>query len=56
VVQKIQGLSNNRWKTSHVQGDSFFDYRGVVHHEFVPQGQTVNKEFYLEVVRRLRNR
>jgi hypothetical protein len=25
-----------------------------VHHEFVPQGQTVNTEFYLEVLRRLR--
>lgn len=32
----------------------FFDYRGVVHHEFVPQGQTVNKEFYVQVLRRLR--
>lgn len=32
----------------------FFDIRGVVHHEFVPQGQTVNKDFYLTVLRRLR--
>ena len=32
----------------------FFDYRGVVHHEFVPEGQTVNKEYYLAVLRRLR--
>jgi hypothetical protein len=31
----------------------FFDYEGVVHHEFV-QGQAVNKEFYVEVLRRLR--
>ncbi|XP_026333857.1 protein GVQW3-like [Hyposmocoma kahamanoa] len=27
----------------------FFDVRGVVHHEFVPQGQTVNSAFYVEV-------
>lgn len=27
---------------------------GVVHHEFLPQGRTVNKEYYLEVMRRLR--
>ena len=32
----------------------FFDVRGIVHWEFVPPGQTVNQEFYLEVLRRLR--
>jgi len=33
----------------------FFDIRGVVHTEFVPQGHTVNQELYLGVLRRLRN-
>ncbi|UYV61065.1 AGO3 [Cordylochernes scorpioides] len=32
----------------------FFDCRGVVHHEFLPQGKTVNKEYYLQVMRNLR--
>ncbi|UYV74896.1 hypothetical protein LAZ67_12001710 [Cordylochernes scorpioides] len=32
----------------------FFDCRGVVHHEFMPQGRTVNKEYYLLVMRNLR--
>ena len=32
----------------------FFDVRGIVHQEFVPSGHTVNQEFYLEVLRRLR--
>ena len=32
----------------------FFDYCGVVHYEFLPTGQTVNKEYYLSVMRRLR--
>jgi len=32
----------------------FFDFNRVVHHEFLPRGQTVNKEYYLEVQRRLR--
>lgn len=32
----------------------FFDYQGVVHSEFLPEGQTVNKEYYLSVLRRLR--
>ena len=30
----------------------FMDYRGVVHHEFLPEGQTVNKEYYSGVMRR----
>ncbi|UYV72152.1 hypothetical protein LAZ67_9001968 [Cordylochernes scorpioides] len=32
----------------------FFDCRGVVHHVFLPQGRTVNKEYYLQVMRNLR--
>lgn len=32
----------------------FFDFNGIVHHEFLKQGQTVNKEYYLQVLRRLR--
>jgi hypothetical protein len=27
-----------------------FDSEGVVHYEFLPQGLTVNKEYYLEVM------
>jgi histone-lysine N-methyltransferase SETMAR len=33
----------------------FFDIDGLVHHEFVPTGQTVNKEFYKMVLQRLRD-
>jgi len=32
----------------------FFDSEGVVQYEFLPQGRTVNKEYYLEVMQRLR--
>jgi histone-lysine N-methyltransferase SETMAR len=32
----------------------FFDIRGIVHHEFIPEGQTVNAEFYCNVFLRLR--
>lgn len=34
----------------------FFDSKGVVHKEFLPPGQTINAAFYLEVLKRLRNR
>ena len=27
----------------------FFDYRDVVHHDFIPQGRAVDKEYYLAV-------
>lgn len=32
----------------------FFDANGVIHHEFLPQGETVNRFYYLGVLRRLR--
>ena len=33
----------------------YFGSRGVGHHEYAPQGQNINKEYYLEVLRRVRN-
>jgi len=32
---------------------TFFDIRGTDHYEFVPNGQTVNQVYYLEVLKRL---
>lgn len=32
----------------------FFDYNGVVHSEFLPDGQTANREYYLQVMERVR--
>ncbi|UYV78666.1 hypothetical protein LAZ67_16002325 [Cordylochernes scorpioides] len=46
-------MSKSRFKTMIIV---FFDIRGIVHCEFVPQGQTVNSAFYLEVLRRLKRR
>lgn len=34
----------------------FFDSQGVVHKEFVPQGETVNQHFYRKVLENLRKR
>ena len=33
----------------------FFNSRGMVHHEYAPEGQTINKEHDLKVLRRLRD-
>jgi hypothetical protein len=32
----------------------FFDWQGVIHYKFVPRGQTANKEFYVAVLKHLR--
>ena len=29
----------------------FMDYNSIVHHEFLPKGQTINKQYYLEAMR-----
>ncbi|UYV68160.1 hypothetical protein LAZ67_5003222 [Cordylochernes scorpioides] len=32
---------------------SFFDVKGLVHYEFMPEGQTINQHYYLDVLQRL---
>jgi len=34
---------------------SFFDAKGIIHKEFVPPVQTVNQQFYLQLLKRLRD-
>ena len=33
----------------------FFYHKGVIHHEYAPPGQTLTKEYYIEVLHRLRD-
>ena len=33
----------------------FFDIKGLIHFQFIPQGQTVNQQFYLEILKPLRD-
>jgi predicted class III extradiol MEMO1 family dioxygenase len=39
------------WNKVKVRLIVFFDHEGVVHHEYAPDGQTLNKEYYTEVLR-----
>jgi hypothetical protein len=32
---------------------AFFDSTGIIHHEFVPEKQTVSSKFYKEMIKRL---
>ncbi|GFU79342.1 putative DD34D transposase [Trichonephila clavipes] len=51
--QKKARMSKSRMKAMLIV---FFDKNGVVHSEFVPEGQTVNGTFYVEVLKRLKRR
>jgi len=42
------------WSKVKVMLIAFFDMEGIVHYEYVAQGQTVNQQFYLQVLKRLR--
>ena len=55
-VQKRQDRNNARQVRSNekILLTVFFDCNGVVHHEFLPQVGMINKEYYLEVMRQLR--
>jgi transposase len=43
------------WSKVKVLLTVFFDYRGIVHHSYASAGRTINKEYYLEVIRHLRD-
>jgi len=43
------------WSKMTVMLVVFFDYKGIVHHEFVPHGQMANKQLYQEVLAHLRD-
>ena len=47
-------ISSDFQSQDHV--DNFFDSQGVAHKEFVPEGKTVNAEFYKGVMDRLLKR
>jgi hypothetical protein len=51
-VKTEKGAAGQVKCESHVDG--VFDIEGVVHHEFLRQGQTVNHRYYLEVMKCLR--
>jgi hypothetical protein len=41
------------WSKVKVLLTVFFDYHGIVHHSYAPEGQTINKEYYLEFIHHL---
>jgi histone-lysine N-methyltransferase SETMAR len=43
-------MSKSKIKTMSI---CFFDIRGIIHFEFVPEGTIVNQTFYVELLKRL---
>jgi Transposase. len=41
------------WSNMKILLTVFFNYNNVVHYEFLPEVHTVNKEYYLKVMRHL---
>jgi hypothetical protein len=59
---KVQSSSSPRpkkaqrvWSKVKVLLTVFFDYCGIVHHSYAPEGQIINNEYYLEVICHLRD-
>jgi hypothetical protein len=42
------------WSNKKVMLTVCFDCEGIIHHEFLLHGQTLNTEYYLKVMQRLR--
>jgi hypothetical protein len=42
------------WNMIKTVNITFFDIKGTVHLEFIPQSHTVNKGYYVEICKRLR--
>lgn len=49
-VKKIARMSKSKVKCMLV---TFFDFKGLIHHEFIPEGQTINQHVYLDILSRL---
>jgi hypothetical protein len=52
IRRNRKGAADQVERESHV--DFFFNIEAIVHHEFLRQGQTVNRWCYLEVLNHLR--
>ena len=53
-VRNVTQIQKSMASLVHHESDSvFFDCEGVIHHK-LPRGQMVNKEYYLQVMKRLR--
>ena len=54
TLKEIQGQVK-KYPTLNFPDAVFFDIRGIVLREYAPVGQTVTKEYYQQVLRRLRD-
>jgi hypothetical protein len=55
-VSKLSPIPKKAQSLVQCESDAgcFFYCEGIMHHEFLSHGQTVDKEYYLKVMKRLR--
>jgi len=57
MINTVHGQKTAAYYGNHTRASNKvreLDIRGIVRYEFVPTGQTVNQEYYLDVLKRLR--
>jgi hypothetical protein len=56
VFSGINGSKRARMSKSQMKTmfSTSFDIKGTVHFDFIPQGQTVNKAYYVKIMKQLR--
>jgi hypothetical protein len=54
IVTMTKKSTSESLKCESVGVSFFFYWKGIIHHEFVPRCETVNKELYLKAMKRLR--
>ena len=53
--KNVTQIQKSMASSSQLKSEAVFFYcEGIIHHELVPRGQMVNKEYYLKVMKRLR--
>jgi hypothetical protein len=50
IKTQVTLISKSQMK---VMLNTLLDFKGIVHFYFTPQGQTVNQDYFIEIVKRL---